>query len=69
MYIFEIIINDKDNFLRLMFAYTTSNVHLTLMFKFENYSSNFREIITYAWPYINSVVMTNDNLYYCMICI
>jgi hypothetical protein len=67
MYIFEIFINDKDNFLRLMFAYTT--IYLTLMFKFENYSSNFNEIITYAWPYINSVVMTNDNLYYCMICI
>ncbi len=27
MYIFEIIINDKDNFLRFMFAYTTSDVY------------------------------------------
>jgi hypothetical protein len=47
---------DKDNFLRLMFTYTTSNVYLTLMFKFEMYSKNFREI-TYPWPYINSVMM------------
>jgi hypothetical protein len=56
-YIFEIILKDKDNFLRLMFAYTTSYVYLTLMFKFEIYSTNFREI-AYPWPYINSVVMT-----------
>jgi hypothetical protein len=62
MYIFEIIINDKDNFLRLMFVYPTSDVYLTLMFKFEIYSTNFREIITYAWPYINSAVMIDDNL-------
>ncbi len=41
MYIFEIIINDKDNFLSFMFAYTTSDVYLT-MFKFEIYSTNFR---------------------------
>jgi hypothetical protein len=61
-YIFEIILKDKDNFLRLMFADTTSDVYLTLMFKFEIYSTNFREIITYPWPYINSVVMTDDNL-------
>jgi hypothetical protein len=33
IYIFEIILKDKDNFLRLMFAYTTSDVYLTLMFK------------------------------------
>jgi hypothetical protein len=31
-YIFEIIL--KDNFLGLMFAYTTSDVYLTLRFKF-----------------------------------
>ncbi len=47
---------DKDNFLRLMFAYTTSDVYLTSMFKFEIYSTNFREI-TCSWPYINSVMM------------
>jgi hypothetical protein len=33
-YIFEIIC--KDNFLRLMFAYTTSDVYLSLRFKFWN---------------------------------
>jgi hypothetical protein len=32
---------DKDNFLRLMFAYTTSDVYLTLMFKIEIYSTTF----------------------------
>jgi hypothetical protein len=67
--IFEIILMDKDNFLRLMFAYTTSDVYLTLMFKFEIYSTNFREI-TYLWPYINSVVMTifvNLVLIHCLI--
>jgi hypothetical protein len=53
-YIFEIIF--KDNFLRLMVAYITSDVYLTLRFKFEIYSTNFRKIITYPWPYINSVV-------------
>jgi hypothetical protein len=51
-YIFEIIL--KDNFLGLMFAYTTSDVYLTLKFKFEIYLTNFREVI-YPWPYI-----TND---------
>jgi hypothetical protein len=66
-YILDIIVKDKDNFLRLMFAYTTSDVYLNLMFKFEIYSTNFREINTYPWPYINSVVMTDDNLYCCMI--
>ncbi len=35
-YIFEIILN--DNFLRLMYAYTTSDVHLTLSFEFRNLS-------------------------------
>ncbi len=38
VHIFEIILQDKDNFLRLMLAYTTSNVYLTLIFKFEIYS-------------------------------
>ncbi len=47
---------DKDNFLRLMFACTTNDVYLTLIFKFEIYSTNFCEI-TYPWPYINSVIM------------
>jgi hypothetical protein len=37
-HIFEIVLWDKDNFLRLMFAYTTSDVYLTLMFKLEIYS-------------------------------
>jgi succinate dehydrogenase/fumarate reductase cytochrome b subunit len=54
---FEIILMDNDNFLRLMFAYTTSNVYLSLMFKFEIYLTNFRQI-TYPWPHITSVVMT-----------
>jgi hypothetical protein len=53
-YIFEIIF--RDSFLRLMFVYTTSDVFLTLRFKFEIYSTNFREIITYPWPFINSFV-------------
>jgi hypothetical protein len=53
-YIFEIIF--KDNFLGLMFVHTTSDVYLTLRFKFEIYPTNFREIITYPWPYINNVV-------------
>ncbi len=35
---------------------TTSYVYLTLRFKFEIYLTNFREIITYPWPYINNVV-------------
>jgi hypothetical protein len=60
-YIFEIIF--KDNFLRLMFVYTTSNVYLTLRFKFEIYSTlllihGLIEIV---------LLMTNDNLYFCMI--
>jgi hypothetical protein len=62
-YIFEIILKDKDNFLRLLFAFTTSDVYLTFMFKFEIDSTTFREIFTYPWPYINSVVMTDDNLH------
>ncbi len=48
---------DKDNFFRCMFAYTTSDVYLSLMFNFEIYLTNFRQI-TYPWPHINSVVMT-----------
>jgi hypothetical protein len=35
---------DKDNLLRLMFAYTTSDVYLTLMFKLEIYAIYVREI-------------------------
>ncbi len=45
-----------------MFAYTTSDVYLTLMFSFEIHSIYFREItIWYPWPEINNynVVMTN----------
>jgi hypothetical protein len=52
--IFEIIF--MDDFLRLLFAYTTRDVYLTLRFKFEIYSTNLRVIIAYPWPYINSVV-------------
>ncbi len=43
-YSIEITFYNKDNLLRLMFAYTTSDVYLTLMFNFEIYSIYFREI-------------------------
>jgi hypothetical protein len=50
-----------------MFVYTTSDVYLTLRFKFEIYLSNIHESVTYQWPKRKMLLITNDNLLYCLI--
>ncbi len=51
-YTFQIIL--KDNFLRLMFAYTTSDVYLTLRFKFWHLS------IKFSWNYYLSMALNKQ---------
>jgi hypothetical protein len=53
----------NGNILRLMFVYTTSDVHLTQGLNFEIYLSNFCEIATYSGLKEIMFLMTNDNLF------